>query len=96
MREILETMLRDIEKETAPMRVLYEAQTKERIKEIDRERRRHRRQKKMRMNPHSTGFPGGKPIANLSFSILVNYWYHGQGTPGINRVFPINTEGYLK
>ena len=88
MREILETMLRDVETETAPMRVLYEAQTKE--------SNRRRYQKRVRMNTHGSEFRRGKPIGDLSFITLVDCWNFGFGNHIINRVFPINTEGYLK
>ena len=91
MREILETMLRDVETETAPMRVLYEAR-----KRMIRKKCIKRYKKKLtKINPHSEEFKGGKPISGLSFSTLIGYWCQGESKPGINRVFPINTEGYL-
>ena len=90
MREILKTMLRDVETETAPMRVLYEARKKMMINE----RNTQAYQKKARANPHSDEFKPNKPIASLSLTTLMYYWYGGDDE--INRVFPINTEGYLK
>ena len=91
MREILETTLRDVEKETAPMRVLYEA----RKKEAHRESSRQKYQKKARMNTHGRDFMPIKPIADLSFVSLIDSWYNRWANNRINRVFPINTEGYL-
>ena len=47
------------------------------------------------MNTHGRDFMPIKPIADLSFVSLIDSWYNRWANNRINRVFPINTEGYL-
>ena len=68
----------------------------QRCKKMREQRHRQKQiERKTRLNPHSHQFCVQKEIGDMAFRTLRQYWY-GCGFVNVNRVFPIDTSGYVE